>query len=73
MPQILEEKATTFELTSEQSAEAVITEEDNSDITEEISSGPFDYKRKYTDEYYEEYISNFEQNTNSFQIYLQRC
>ena len=68
MPQILEEKTTTFELTSEKTAEEVITAKEFSE-KEEISSGPFDYKLKYTDEYYEEYISNFEQNNKKRYFY----
>lgn len=61
MPQILEEKTTTVEIEAEKKAEEV--------ITEEISSGPFDYKLKYTDEYYEEYITNFVQNTKKRYFY----
>ena len=62
MPQTLEDRAVEFELTSEQKAEEV-------EIPEEISAGPFDYRLKYTDEYYEEYISNFEQNTKKRYFY----
>ena len=61
MPQILQDKTTDLEIETEKKAEEV--------ITEEISSGPFDYKLKYTDEYYEEYITNFEQNTKKRYFY----
>lgn len=57
MPQILEDKEVDFA----QKAEEV--------DADKISSGPFDHRLKYTDEYYEEYISNFEQNTKKRYFY----
>ena len=68
MPQILEEKADTIELKLEP-REEIVAETENLEISEKVSSGPFDYKLQYTDEYYEEYISNFEQNTKKRYFY----
>lgn len=64
MPQIIEEKTIEFEIDSEQ---AIEKNDEGSVISEatqilNAASLEFDPKVKYSDEYYESYISGFEQN-----------
>lgn len=60
MPQIVEEKTIEFELESEK----INPPEVLSDLNE-----PFDHEKKYSDEYYENYIFNFKNNTRKRYFY----
>ena len=60
MPQIVEEKTIEFELESE--------EINNSKVLSDLNE-PFDHEKKYSDEYYENYILNFTKNTNKRYFY----
>ena len=57
MPQVLEEKTAEFELDSETREETALNGE------------PFDHRIEYSDEYYEEYISKFEQTKKKRYFY----
>ena len=70
MPQILEEKTVEFELESEKPAEEVITNSEEGVFDKnDLQSEPFDHKLKYSDEYYEQYITCFEPNMKKRYFY----